>query len=346
MQDRHEIIGGEYDIDIHGLGYRHDSNNQLDGVYLYSTGRSALYYILLDIKQKYKIKKILLPDYLCSSVVVSAEKAEMQVQFYELGNSLELEKKSFANIYSNDAAVIIINYFGLQNLSNQVAYIRSLNKDAIIIEDDVQAYYEFLDDLNEVNYKFTSLRKSFACPDGGLVRTQSQMPIVDSPNKFHQYKLAASILKSQRKPEYYDDEVYLHLFEKGENLIDEDIETGMSDISKDIFTKIDTDRLSLIRKRNANYIINGLEAMGLKSILPMSDKSTPLFIPIFLKDRNKVRKYMFQNNVFCPVHWPLDGMNLKRGAEMAEHEFSIIVDHRYTNNDMAFILELLEKSIK
>ena len=53
---------------------------------------------------------------------------------------------------------------------------------------------------------------------------------------------------------------------------------------------------------------------------------------------------MFQHNCFCPVHWPLEGMNVKKGAEMAEHELSIIVDQRYTNADMEYILDLIAKS--
>ena len=75
------------------------------------------------------------------------------------------------------------------------------------------------------------------------------------------------------------------------------------------------------------------------------ENKTPLFVPIYVQDRNKVRKYMFQHNVFCPVHWPLEGLSLKKGAEMAEHELSLIVDQRYTHKDMEYILDLLSQTI-
>ena len=232
----------------------------------------------------------------------------------------------------------------LQNLQNQVAYVRSLNKDAIIIEDDVQGFYEFQKELIGVDYKFTSLRKTFACPDGGLVKTENLLPEVNTVNKFHQYKLAGSILKSLRKPEYYDDAVYLSMFEKGESMIDDEIAEGMSDMAVDIITKTDIDRLAYIRRRNAKFICDGLESLGLNTFLPVTEDKIPLFVPVYLDDRNKVRKYMFQHNCFCPVHWPLEGMNVKKGAEMAEHELSIIVDQRYTNADMEYILDLIAKS--
>lgn len=344
MQNRSEIIGGEFDVDLQSLKYSHSGNVCLDGLYKYSSGRSALYHILLDVKKRNNISKILLPDYLCSSVVIAAEKADEEVIFYPLNDKLELDEQHFANLYEEKCAVLLINYFGLQNLQNQVAYVRSLNKGAVILEDDVQGFYEFQKELIGVDYKFTSLRKTFACPDGGLVKTENLLPEVNTVNKFHQYKLAGSILKSLRKPEYYDDAVYLSMFEKGESMIDDEIAEGMSDMAIDIISKTDIDRLTYIRKRNAKFICDGLEALGLKTIIPVAEDKTPLFVPIYLEDRNKVRKYMFQHNCFCPVHWPLEGMNVKKGAEMAEHELSIIVDQRYTNADMEYILDLIAKS--
>lgn len=344
MLKRCEIIGGEFDVDLQSLKYCHNGNVCLDGIYRYSTGRSALYYILSDIKTRYNISKVLLPDYLCSSVVVAAEKADVGVVFYPLNDNLELDEQQFANLYDEKCSVLIINYFGLQDIQNQVAYVRSINKDAVIIEDDVQGFHEFQKELAGTDYKFTSLRKTFACPDGGLVKTNNALPEVNSINKFHQYKLAGSILKSLRKPEYYDDEVYLSMLEKGESMIDDDIAKGMSNMAIDIITKTDTDRLAYIRRRNAKYICDGLESLGIKPILAISEGKTPLFVPIYLEERNKVRKYMFQHNCFCPVHWPLEGMNVKKGAEMAEHELSIIVDQRYTTADMEYILNLIAKS--
>ena len=344
MQNRSEIIGGEFDVDLQSLKNSLSGNVSHDGTYKYSTGRSALYYILLDVKKRYNVSKILLPDYLCSSVVIAAEKAGVKAFFYPLNDQLELDEQHFANLYDEKSAVLIINYFGLQNIQNQVAYVRSLNKDAVIIEDDVQGFYEFQKELIGVDYKFTSLRKTFACPDGGLVKTKNLLPEVNTVNKFHQYKLAGSILKSLRKPEYYDDAVYLSMFEKGESMIDDDIAEGMSNIAIDIISKTDTERFAYIRRRNAKFICDGLKSLSLRTILPVTAEKTPLFIPIYLEDRNKVRKYMFQHNCYCPVHWPLEGLNVKKGTEMAEHELSIIVDQRYTNEDMEYILDLISKS--
>ena len=345
MQNSH-IIGGEFGINLQGFQYAQSNNGFLEGIYKYSSGRSALYYILLDVQKRYGITTAYLPNYLCSSVVVAAEKSQVKVVFYNLNDQLEIDIEKFPLDDNEKAAVLLINYFGLKSLQLQVELVRSISMEAIVIEDDVQAFYEFCKPELAADYKFTSLRKTFACPDGGLVKTAKQLTVVTEVNKFHQFKLAGCILKSLHQPKYYDDDVYLHLFEKGESHIDDEITMGMSQISQEVITKTDFERIAYIRLRNTRQILSGLNTLGIRTILPVPENKTPLFVPIWLEDRNKVRKQMFQQQIFCPVHWPLEGMNVQKGAEMAEHEMSIIIDQRYTNKDMDFILNTLEKALK
>lgn len=340
-----KVIGGEFGIDIQNLGCSESTNGFLNGVYKYASGRSALYYILCDIQKRYGITTIYLPDYLCSSIVIAAQKIRMNIIFYNLNSELEIDAEKFPMQTHEKAAILLINYFGLKNLKSQIEFVRRINENVILIEDDVQAFYEFQEkDLN-THYKFTSLRKTFACPDGGLVKTENELEIISDANKFHQYKLAGSVLKELQRLKFSDD-VYLQLFEKGESCIDDEMASGMSLISQELFKNIDLERIAYIRQCNAQQILNGLKNLGIQTILPVRSDKIPLFIPVWLEDRNKVRKQMFEHRIFCPVHWPLEGVNVQKGAEMAEHEMSIIIDQRYTQEDMDIILDILEKALK
>lgn len=69
----------------------------------------------------------------------------------------------------------------------------------------------------------------------------------------------------------------------------------------------------------------------------------PLCIPVYLENRDEVRRSMFQHEVFCPVHWPLEGLPVKKGKEMAEHELSLIVDQRYVEKDIISMINLLKR---
>lgn len=327
------MIGGEFQIavtDILNAENRHSGN---PGVYAYSSGRAALCQILKYLKQEKGVISVLLPDYLCSSILVPVQKLGLEYSFYPIDEQLELEEKRLSELYKKDAAVLLINYFGLQDLSAQVKAIRSIDENAIIIEDDVQAYFEFKKPLGDVDFKFTSLRKTFAVPDGGLVKTKYNLSKVKRPNMFGQYKAAAALLKSMREGNF-NDIIYLEMFEKGESLIDDELESGMSLIAKKLFSCVDEERVKIRRLNNAHYLLEKLKKYGIKPVLPLKDDYVPLFIPITLNNRDGVRKRMFQNEIFCPIHWPLDGLNLKRGKEMAETELSLIIDQRYGRSDM------------
>lgn len=331
------MIGGEFPIAVTDILNASIKHTEAPDVYTYSSGRAALYQILKFLKLEIGVNHILLPDYLCSSVIVPVKTLGLEYSFYPIDEQLELEPSSFAKLYKKDSAILIINYFGLKDLTPQIQAIRSLEEKAIIIEDDVQAYYEFKKPLGDVSFKFTSLRKTFAVPDGGLVKTKYQLPKVETPNTFGQYKAAAALLKSLREGNF-NDQIYLEMFEKGESLIDSELECGMSNIAIKLFDALEEERVKIRRLNNAQYLIGQLKKKGIKPLLPLNEGYVPLFIPITLKRRDSIRKAMFQQGIFCPVHWPLDGMPVKRGKMMFQTELSLIIDQRYGRNDMDSII--------
>jgi dTDP-4-amino-4,6-dideoxygalactose transaminase len=338
------MIGGEFQIAVTDILNAENRHLETPEVYAYSSGRAALYQILKYLKQVKGVTSVLLPDYLCSSILVPVQKLGLEYIFYPIDEQLELQKKSFAELYKKGTAVLLINYFGLQDLSSQIKAINSIDENAVIIEDDVQAYYEFKKPLGNVDFKFTSLRKTFAVPDGGLVKTKHNLPKVESPNMFGQYKAAAALLKSMREGNF-NDNIYLEMFEKGESLIDDELECGMSLIAEKLYSYVDEERVKVRRLNNATYLLEQFKELGLKPLLPLTEDHVPLFVPVVLKNRDSVRKAMFKQDIFCPVHWPLDGMNVKRGELMSQTELSLIIDQRYGRNDMDNIIAVLKEHL-
>ena len=66
---------------------------------------------------------------------MAAQKCQMKVVFYNLNDQLEIDVERFPMQSEAKVAVLLINYFGLKNLEQQVAFVRSISKNAIIIED-------------------------------------------------------------------------------------------------------------------------------------------------------------------------------------------------------------------
>ena len=68
----------------------------------------------------------------------------------------------------------------------------------------------------------------------------------------------------------------------------------------------------------------------------------PLFVPVLLENRDKVRKHLTENKIYCPVHWPKP-----EGADsnIYDMELSLICDQRYGVNDMERIVSVLSEVI-
>ena len=335
------MIGGEFQIAVTDILNAQNRHFEAPDVYAYSSGRAALYQILKFLKQEKEITHVLLPDCLCSSVLIPIKDLGLEYKFYPIDEQLELIESEFSKLYTKGSVVLLINYFGLKELSGQIKIIREI-EDAIIIEDDVQAFYEFKKPLDGVDFKFTSLRKTFAVPDGGLVKTKYHLPQVTTPNTFGQYKAAAGILKSMREGNF-NDQIYLELFEKGESLIDSEQESGMSLIAEKLYSFINEDHVKVRRLNNAHYLVDELKKIGIEPLLPLKEEYVPLFVPVLLKNRDEVRKAMFQKEIYCPVHWPLDRMEIKRGGQFSREELSLIIDQRYGRKDMDEIVSVLKE---
>lgn len=341
-----KVIGGEFEIEVQP--HYPQRNAAPEDVETYSSGRSALYNILVYLKEHKGIMTVLFPDYLCESVYQMAEKNQMGIEFYELDEQLNPDLKDIENKYDATKAVLLINYFGLKDCKAMVGQLRGIHQEMVILLDNVQAPYEMLNET-DADYTFSSFRKAFPVADGSWVLSkEGGLPQYDKVNEFAQYKIAASYLKAIRDQHLFNDEVYLDLFHKGEVKIDDDYQTDMTQMSKDILANMEWNRWAILRKRNAEIILEGLKVLGISPIIPLRENAVPLFIPVRLVNRDKVRKAMFANNIFLPVHWPVEDAyknSLKRGSDLAAHELSIIVDQRYTVSDMKRILNILENNI-
>lgn len=341
-----KIIGGEFECSPQDEGILCGSCSNLSP-YTYSSGRAAFYHILKLCRETLAASVVYLPDYLCVSIIDMVEKAEMRHEFYPLGNDLLPSSAGLENTVLG-GVVVIIDYFGIVDSEPLVARLKSRRPDLVIVKDCVQAPYN-INKESKADFQFTSFRKAFAVPDGSWVLTCRKMFQPALPSRFSGYKIAASLLKNFRTPGYYDDRIYLDLYEQGEALIDEDIDNGdMSRFTKTYLSHLDWRRMGILRRRNTKIILDGLRSLGISTLAPIGDTAIPLFVPVYLDNRNAVRKAMFANNIFLPVHWPIEKCDkfLHKGRDLADHELSIIVDQRYNVEDMMRILEILEKSYK
>ena len=212
------------------------------------------------------------------------------------------------------------------------------NPKIVVIEDDVQAYFECMN--SKADYSFTSLRKWFPCPDGAFVKSKKEMHIkLSVTSLWSQDKLAGNLLKNYSN--MLDDSIALELISKGEKLLDQEYISQCNEVSSIIFSNLEIREIAEKRKVNANYLHHRLIDLGVEHLY--SEKAIPFFVPIYVNGRDKLRKLFFANRIYTPVHWPKASAKLNGENELYSQELSLICDQRYDIDDMENQIKILKQ---
>lgn len=334
-----DIIGGEFFIPEETLN-RKNQNTKYD--FAFSSGRCALFAILNELEHVIgKRGGVLLPNFLCDSITNTVRDAGWKYSFYNVKENLHIDFTSLKSI-KNYYAIVLINYFGMTKLDDDINQIKELVPELLIIEDDVQAYYEI--NTSIADYSFTSLRKWFPCPDGADILTTRGLNgnIELHDNNWAQYKLAGNILKNYC--DYVDDDIALALLNKGEELLDNKYLSPCSEATKTIFSSLDLNEIADKRKKNAKILHEELLNLNIPHLY--SEVSVPLFIPIFVENRDELRRAFFSEKIFTPKHWPRISNEINGKNSLYDTELSLICDQRYGVEEMLKQISVLKKFLK
>ena len=335
-------LGGEFEINPNILSEFFDYKPKGD-IFLYSSGASALMAILKHIS-KGKTKVIHLPYYTCHSVVTACLNVGYHVNFYEPTECF-LFPLDYINKIKKGEVLLTVNYFGFVDDNHVIRDIKSSRSDITIISDQVQSFWTY--DKTEADYSFTSLRKHFPIPGGAIVYCKNSTITHDihlNKATFIEKKLIGSFLKYLQLP----DKVYLNFFEEGEKeIINESEISKASALVYYLFEKLNLAEAKEKRKTNCRLVYELGNLHGFNFVFPFTEDVVPLNVPIIIKDRDNVRKKLMGKNVFLPVHWPTEAFNSSSAIakRMSSHELSLVIDQRYSVNEIEHQLQSLFNEI-
>ena len=329
------VIGGEFEISPELLKKTDSQTNYFGSEYLFSSGRTALFYIL----KNESIDKVYVPDYVCPCVDETVKVAGKNIIKYYMKQDLSPE----IPVTDEKVIFLLVNHFALCDVDLIVEEIKLKIPNAVIVLDDVQALWD-LKNEHKVDYAFSSFRKWLPAPDGSPVKTLKKLNVPDLvSNSFVVNKVIGSLLKYYRDYEEIDDDNYLSFFER-EDEIDKSWNCKCSSISKNILNNIDYEYVKKRRKENFLYLYENIPAelfVGggtyVEYNLLKKESLVPMFFPLFIDNKQELRKELMKNDIFCPVHWPIENNKL------SEIELSLVIDQRYDLNDMAKIVKVIKE---
>lgn len=321
-----------------------------DYTYTFS-GRTAIEIAIKDVMKNKRIETVYMPSYCCYSMIEPFIKHNIKVIYYDVTYGRDGIEYN-VNFGVECDVFFALTYFGLEDPKEMDSIIRRFsNQGRIVFEDITHRLLSESSHSNLAHYSIASLRKWFPVYSGGYIikhndlldyrpEKQSEGLIINRKNamkKKHDYLQGKSVNK----------EMFLDLFALAEQQLAKTKDKQMVDNeSNQIIEKIDIDYIRTRRRSNSRLLYKGISNLKLiKPLIPKPDINLhcPLFVPVIVGrgKRDNLRKYLIEHNIYCPVHWPQNKININ--TTIPEVELSLICDHRYNSKDMKYILNLLKE---
>jgi dTDP-4-amino-4,6-dideoxygalactose transaminase len=122
----------------------------------------------------------------------------------------------------------------------------------------------------------------------------------------------------------------------------------ISDLSMTLLSKIDVEATKKQRFTNYKYLYDNLH--GDNDCFPVERNfeeltCSPLFFPIYVKDRPALQKKLAQQEIYAPVLWPVhtDTVLINEGIKRIYDEILMLpIDQRYGVEDMKRMIEVIK----
>ena len=358
-------IGSEFHYEIIDIinAFNSDRNNiveelgvNIDELIYVNSGRSAIK-LILDHIIGLGHKKILLPAYLCDSIVRAVKKSGLEYEFYNLDDKLNIDISNLkSKIKTNDECVFFINYFGYGQSKQVETYLKSIKNKNLIIEDCTHSIFSEELYINNYigDYQIVSMRNWFGIPDGAIIIDKNRMlKNLNLEKKYDEFfinRLLGQMIKSEYlKDKDINKETHIKFISNGEMKYDKSFNISkISDLSKAIIENQNYTKLKINRQINYKYLYENLKNIDhIKYIYEnFDDKICPIGFVIYAKYRDDLRIYLSKNGIYCPIHWTLP-LEVKEKYpnlnKLSNHILTIPCDQRYTLEDMEYIVDKIKQ---
>lgn len=302
-------------------------------------GRSALQAVIYELKECHTVA---MPSWCCDSMVKPFIDAGMNVCFYPVYWQCGLIQEMCLDC----DVLFIMDYFGYTSSEIDLSTYKG-----IVIRDLTHSI--FSKSYSDADYYFGSLRKWCGIWSGGYSWTKDNHAIhMEQTKEFDYFVLRQKAMRLKRRyiNSYVDNKErgvknkdYLEIYNEAENCL-EDIGIASAAV-RDIWLarQLDNDYIKMRRRDNAEILQRAFPDWLIFSDIKPSD--CPMFVPILVPDgkRNALQRYLSENEIYCPVHWPVSRYHkLNEKTELLyRDEISLVCDQRYKVDDMYRMVETI-----
>ena len=348
------FVGGEFYFDRLWITDRRAFST--DGMYFLNGGTACLIVIgeyLID----HGIRKMLLPSYLCPSIVATLERSGMECDYYQVNRDLSLDVEDLSGKLTRGQAVYFINYFGFLHPPIVQDFMCDLRqKGVIVVEDNAQA--GFLTSSTG-DFIFNSMRKLVPYDGGYLITHYNMQPYMQKYENRANNRLP--LIREYRQKLYsylvdgdgsYDELV--KLFTQSEQLYSEDLVILGDQHEKEQIEYLDWEGIKQARRQNYLYMLVMIKNIPeITPIFPsLQEGMMPLGLPVYFSgvSRNQVNEELGKAEIGLCIHWDdlLNNPRTNRNAtavDMANSMLTLTIDQRTNRDQMDYLAWKLSERI-
>lgn len=301
--------------------------------------------ILID---RLKPTNVWMPSYLCPTMIEVLDQNKVNLQFYEVDYDLRIPSISWIERIQSGDIVVLIDYFGFP-LDANVANLAG-KKGGWILEDSCQALLsEHVGQYSD--FVLFSPRKFIGVPDGGIVvsRCDTQFDDIElkPPPESWWLKMLEASINRREFDQYGGERRWYQLFQATKV----NMPCGyyaMSDLSHQLLrTRFDYLDIAKVRIENYSVLVSKLKDIALFPTLPKG--TIPMGFPVRYCRRDLIRKKLFQEQIYPPVHWPLGQVLPEEfcgSRRLVNHIMMLPCDQRYDKVDMGRIAQIVLEQLE
>lgn len=364
------FIGGFYSLDLslmqkepekRDLELRCDPARQYDRKFYTNNGRTATVYALQNGLRLTERDTILVPDYLCVSVLNALETTGARFRFYRVRADLTADVEDLKQKMDETVKVLyVIHYFGVPQPAEVAETVLALKRQsgAAIVEDLTQTLYSRgAGRIGFGDFLVASTRKWTPVTDGGILAVRSGLAFSPEPLKDAYDKAAYTQLLISLYRAYYAEHPeadvggYLQMEKEANAARYLDFSPkAMTEQAGRILFNFDHSLAMRRRRENYRYLYESLrEAAGIRLLAKPLDAAgdiVPFGFPILVEARDACYRYLAEHGILGEIQWILPTSYYTPGADaqaLSDHNIMLQCDQRYGETEMRFVADCLKR---
>lgn len=320
-------------------------------------GKAALI-VVADYLRSQGIDQILLPAYLCPTIVDTLERRGLRCAYYQVTHDLSLELIDLEQKARGQRALLFINYFGFHQPPSVIQLLKKLqSRGLILVEDNAQAGF-WQGAIGD--FVFNSMRKLVPHDGGYLYSRFNVAPIIQEHAGVHNRRLPVIRAYRQKLPDYlfrgeYTYEELSSLYELAERYYSDDMVVRGDAQERQYIEHLDWQGIKHRRRDNYLYLLDAIRGIDeLTPIFPcLEEDNLPLGLPVYVNgvSRDGVFNGLGSAGIGLTIHWK-DVASDRRlnhnpaAVDISNRILTLVIDQRASHKQLDHLACVLKDCLR